>query len=255
MLKKLLFVLTISAASALGVHAISAQENYIDPEANCKTVLAGDTDAAAIWAFGYLANQIDNPRSVNPDMIEDFLGDYREACDGSPQDSFVAVLNRLINGPDPDRQDTDDAIIEEFVPAVGMSLIEMFDHADLDLVTVLRALAPSPKEVHAVFPTELALSLVERYEEAFGPELDQAGFPQGQPVVTSTFTTTFELKNHPLLDELRGGYKDIVNLYLVDVPFAQIVLTYPEIEDHVNLAGLIYINNRWTIMPRPWRGL
>ena len=79
--------------------------------------------------------------------------------------------------------------------------------------------------------------------------------PEHKQLLT-TFTTTGHLKaGDPVLDEFPGGYKDVLDYFVADVPIGRFKFVEPGETLGLAFDGLIFVNNRWVFMPKPWRAL
>jgi len=58
-----------------------------------------------------------------------------------------------------------------------------------------------------------------------------------------------------VLREFPGGYKQVRDRFLVDVPIAR--FKFVKSGESLGMAydGLIFVNGRWVFMPKPWQGL
>jgi len=266
MLKKLTFAITIAVVS-LSMNTTSyAKSVEFEPEGSCSEVLAGDTYFAALWAFGYVANKIGKARPVDQAMVDDFLADYIDACDKTPDESFVSVLDALLVGLLPS------AAVSDKGPATGVEIqpasaeqqmqissaeeiMEKMRAPDADLASILVSLKPTPEDIRTIFPEEMSVKLIEMYEDLFGSRLANESFPPPPYEVSGKFTTTFGLANDPLLGEISGGFGEVLDKFLIDTGFGSIIVTFPEVDDNMKLHGMVYVNDRWVLMMRPWRGL
>jgi len=267
MLKKLTFAITIAVASlSLNTPSYAASVSF-NPEGTCTEVMGGDTYFASLWAFGYVANKIGKARSVDQAMVDDFLADYIDACDRTPQESFVSVLDSLLDGllpsdkevsnktPDAD-VDIEPATAEQQMQVSSAEeIMEKIRAPDADLVSILVSLQPTPEEVREIFPESMAVKLIEMYDDLFGTSLANESFPPPPYEVSGKFTTTFGLATDPLLGEISGGFGEVLDQFLIDTGFGSIIVTFPEVDDNMKLPGMVYVNERWVLMMRPWRGL
>ncbi len=267
MLTKSAFALALLASASLMVPAASAQDFSFSPLASCSRALESDAGVAAFWAFGYLANRNGRPRPVSPQMVESFLDDFTPACEAGPDRAFVEVLDELIAGLEggDDAASGEENTASDAAAGAGPEkgeasqaasrIIQAIQAPDANLNEILMQLRPTPEDVRTVFPEPMASNLIEQYERLFGEMLMSEEFPPPPYEVSASFSTTRQLGGDPLLDNISGGFKDVLNKFLIDAPFGSLDIAFPQVNDSMGLHGLIYVNGRWTLMMRPWRGL
>jgi hypothetical protein len=101
----------------------------------------------------------------------------------------------------------------------------------------------------------LASSLIDAYDGLFVPGAVIRPKP-GQTELLSIFTTTGALKRgDPVLAEFPGGYKDVLDYIVGDVPIARFKFVEPGEDLGLAFDGLVHVNGRWVFMPKPWNGL
>lgn len=254
MYKKLMLALAASAMALSIVHPSFSAELDFNPEESCTLVLKQQKQTAGIWAFGYLAGLTQQTRNLNDDQIEALISDLSEICLRSPDASYVSVVEQLFEVEnDADGSETATQMILD--SADPQSLLDKFADDSRPLDEVIISLRPTPEDVRAVFPEPMASNLLEMYEELFEETLAEEEMPSRYVLSSSTFTTTMGLADHPVLDEISGGFKEVLNEFLIDVPWGTITLDFPTIDDNVELHGMTFVNGRWVLMMRPWRGL
>ena len=70
------------------------------------------------------------------------------------------------------------------------------------------------------------------------------------------YGTTGELvQGKPLLDKFPGGYKKILQYFRANVPIVRFKFVTKGETLGLAFDGLIHVNGRWVIMPKPWRSL
>ncbi|MCF6327937.1 MAG: hypothetical protein L3J21_11690 [Devosiaceae bacterium] len=252
--KKLTAVLALVFSGLVLNFPAKAQEVSFDPNAPCSQVLQENSSAAALWAFGYLANKIQRARSVDDKMVVSFLDDYEPACNSSPDESFVAVLDQLLGGI-PAASNSSQTQEQTGETELAPQLLAALRAPDADLAQILLSLKPQPEDIRAVFPESMVANLIEMYEGLFGERLAGENFPPPPYDVSATFTTTEQLVNDALLDELPGGFKRVLDKFQINAPFGLVKVGFPSVDDSLPLSGLIFVNDRWVLMMRPWRGL
>lgn len=234
-----------------------ASDGVFDPNQPCAAFLPAEDnlDKAVIgqWVSGYIAGSSGEVLPTNEAGNERLIQRLNAACAATPEASLLAVIGVLVAK---DKSLAADPIM--LVPGSaeeGRALLERFLRPDTDLAALTASLKPTPEDLRAVYAEPLATALVEAYEQAFAPGATiEPG--EGQNEILSSFTTTFDLKNGVgPLDRFPGGYKDILDLFVSDVPIAAFKFVRAGETTGRAIDGLIYVNGRWVIMPKPWRGL
>lgn len=137
----------------------------------------------------------------------------------------------------------------------GRALLMKFFDKDADHAALTAALKPTAEDIRAVYAAPLADTLVAMYEELFAPGAAIEPSPEHSELLT-VFTTTAKLKaGDAALDDFPGGYRKLLPHMVGDVPIGR--FKFVEAGETLGLAfdGLIYVNDRWVLMPKPWRGL
>jgi len=242
---KSILPLAILGAMASFTLPAQAQQNALFPQGSCTQALEENARSATLWASGYLSHMDGVPRPVDEGALSAFEARLLSDCKAAPQISFMALVEQQSKGVSAPGN----------APEVAASLLEKFAGSSPDLVEILLSVKPTPDEVRTMFPEPMASRLIETYDDMFGPRLVNEEFPPGRIEITSGFTTTFELRQAPFLDELPGGFERVLDQYQLDVPFAYVEVQFVEVQDNMNLSGFVYLNGRWVLMLRPWRGL
>jgi hypothetical protein len=252
-------VLAATAALAfqiLPVTSARADDGGFDPRQPCASFLpaADPLDKAVIgqWVSGFVAGISGVIVTTDSDSNDRLIDSLILSCTLEP-DASLLKLAKLLNVPEkpaiaPQKFATGSV-------AEGQALLEQFVRPNTNLAALTASLKPTPEDIRTVYAEPLATALVAAYEQAFAPGAAIAP-GDGQREVLSTFTTTFELKNGTgLLDKFPGGYKDILDLFVTDVPISAFKFVRPGETTGRAIDGFIHVNGRWVIMPKPWRAL
>ncbi len=246
----------VSAVLSTPSFAASSEKRTFDPQLTCTQMLRDHAEKGVFWALGFRAHAQGNVEYVSRDAYSLTLGEIRTACTVLPEAKFSALVMQLYGAVQPGSSDEPElGSTSDDISIIKQSLTDMFAAPDLDLVALLRELRPELADISAVFPQEMAQNLMEEFVEAFGPSLDDAEFPSEQPTFSINFSTTFGLKSSSFAKDMSGSYENIVDLFLRDVPFAQVQMYYPTIGKPQDIDGFYFVNNHWVVIPRPWRGL
>jgi len=72
--------------------------------------------------------------------------------------------------------------------------------------------------------------------------------------VLTWYATTKELREgNPILREFPGGYKKVAGLMQGEYPILRFKFVEPGETMGLAFDGLIFVNDHWVLMPKPWR--
>ncbi|SDB02099.1 hypothetical protein SAMN02982931_00025 [Bauldia litoralis] len=243
--------LTIAMLSiGLGAGGAAQAANGFDPLASCAAALGESSEippvAIGFWAYGFLDAATGEAHMVTTERLETMVGALRAECRAAPDMRMYDLANKLAESQ---------IKKEPTVADAGRALLlRFFDPAE-DLHALTQSLRPSSDDVRTVYAEPLASALIANYEEMFTPDAVIGPKPEHKQLLT-TFTTTARLKaGDPVLDEFPGGYKEVLEFFVSDVPIGR--FKFVEQGETLGLAfdGLIHVNGHWVLMPKPWRVL
>jgi hypothetical protein len=123
------------------------------------------------------------------------------------------------------------------------------------LIKFLDPAADRAADIRAVYAEPLASKLIAGYAQmhqagaAIGPK-------PGQTELLYVYATTGQLKTGaPVAGEFPGGYAQVKQYILKDVPIVRFKFVSPGETTGMAYDGLVHVNGRWVFMPKPWRGL
>ena len=248
--------------------SVLAQERVFDPRLACVKILptqeSFDKILVGLWASGFIAAFSDKVTPVGESANDQMVESLNMACAKAPGASFVSLVRDMAAaGLKPsqnpmqgqNQEQGQNPMQEPGSPAQGRQILKSFLVPGADLVALTAALKPTPKDISAIYGEPLASSLIAAYEKAFA--LGAAIKPgEGRDTLLATFTTTFELKNGAgALSKFPGGYKDVLEYFIADAPIASFKFVRQGESTGTFIAGFTYVNGRWVLMPKPWRGL
>lgn len=247
MLKRLAIALSILPLPAT---SLLAADTTLDPLAPCGSVLASDSGvseaAVGFWAFGYLDAATGEAHRVTADNLARMRDVLRQRCAAAP-DMRLIDLAEAIAGMERSS--------EPQMAGEGRALLDRFFDPTADHEAMTLALKPNEVDVRAVYGEPLASQLIEHYERLFAPGTAIRPKP-GQTQLLSSFATTGALKRgDPVLSEFPGGYRDVLQYFVADVPIARFKFVEPGETLGLAFDGLIHVNGRWVMMPKPWSAL
>ncbi len=220
-----------------------------DPNAACYDALVDASEMkrgmVAAWTFGYLGALKSDVRPVTAQNNAIILQNLAQACADNPQASLVEILN----GPKPQ------ATSAEGGEAAARALLEAFLDPAADRAALTAKLAPSPEDVAAVYSEPLASRLSEAYAQMFTPGV-AIGPKAGQDTVLMVYTTTDALRaGNAALAAFPGGYKDVLQYMNPGFPIVRFKFVREGETTGMAFDGLVFVNGRWVLMPKPWRML
>ena len=244
-------ILSAIAVSAIVTGAPVNSQGF-DPRQPCSLII-GNADEATLdqvgaWIFGYLAASESTVRPISRDNLNVIIRNLGKRC---VKDQTASLLE-LVGG--------DKASGEAGKTAPGSEsdaralLMRFFDPGE-DLVALTGSLLPKPEDVRAVYRDPLASKMIETYAAALKPGVKFGPKPEHDDLYM-VYTTTGKLAaGDPVLDEFPGGYKQIVQYFKADVPIVR--FKFVKKGETLGLAfdGLVYVNDHWVILPKPWRSL
>lgn len=233
----------------------SAAAQGFDPREGCGDILNRATEAdqvmIAAWTFGYIAANTDNVRPVDPSNNDILLGNILTVCQNNPGLSLLEIVDASSSKPAAPAAQP----VEPGSDADARRLLTAFLDPSADHRALTQAILPTREEVLAVYAEPLGSALWASYESQMGPGV--AFRPKdGQTELLVVYATTRELfDQRPVLAEFPGGYKDVLQYLKIDVPIVRFKFVKPGETLGLAFDGLIYLDDRWVIMPKPWRAL
>lgn len=237
------------AGSGLAQTGDVAQSRGFDPRQPCGDILraAPDVDKmmVAAWVFGYIAAAHDNPRPVDLANNKVVLRNIIDACvEDDTRPLLALVQGHQDGGGDGPGSEAD-----------ARALLERFLEPGADLAALTAALKPTEADVRAVYGEPLAGKLVAMYAQMYQPGV-QIGPKPGQNAVITVRGTTDSLKRQdPVLRDFPGGYKEVLTHIVGDYPIIRFKFVTEGETLGLAFDGLIHVNGRWVLMPKPWRVL
>ena len=240
--------------SLAGIGPAKAEDvRGFDPEKSCIEVLSntgGSTDQfmIAAWVFGYLAAQNGTLRPVTVDNNKVMLQNLTKACietGGAPLLALVQksrpAEEKAPAGPVPGSE------------ADARARLLAFLQPDAERARLTWAMKPTEADIRAVYADPLASKLIAAYGEMFTPDVS-IGPKDAQTEVLTWYATTKELREgNPILREFPGGYKKVAGLMQGEYPILRFKFVEPGETMGLAFDGLIFVNDHWVLMPKPWR--
>lgn len=233
----------------VGAGQVAAQVNGFDARQPCGPMIRGASDVdklmIAAWVYGYLAAVNTDVRPVDLDNNKTMLGNIIQVC---AKDETRSLLS-IVAASKPQGQEGPGSSAE-----AKARLLQFLDPA-ADRVALTAALKPTEADIRAVYGAPLADQLVAMYAAMFTPGA-AIGPKPGQDEVILIRTTTASLKDgDAVLREFPGGYEKVRGYFVGDVPIVRFKFVEQGQTTGLAFDGLIYVKDRWVLMPKPWRAL
>ena len=244
----LALVLTLGISAPAGAQGVG-----FDPNAPCGTTLraAGDSEKMLIgaWAYGFVAGAKGDARPVGRDAIAALLGQVYKACARDQQASLLAVMQ---GGGKGGGQGGDDGPGSR---ADAEKLLGRFLDTGADLARLTADLAPAAPDISAVYGEPLAGRLVAMYGQMFTPGARIGPKPDQNALIVFHATTGALKRREAVLGEFPGGYEKVLDYIVGDYPIVRFKFVRQGEDLGLAFDGLIFVNGRWVLMPKPWRAL
>ena len=229
--------------------AFPLQAQGFDPRLPCDEILkTADQRTLAMlgaWSFGYLAAKQTDVRPVDPENIATILRNIDKTCAANKAMSLLELVggSAKASGNKPGSE------------AQARALLMAFFEPDADLVGLTAAILPSAAEVHMVYSDPLASRMVESYAAGLKPGIKFGPKPDQDDLLLIYTTTSRLQRGDAVLREFPGGYKDVLEYFKIDVPIVRFKFVRRGESSGLAFDGLVYVNDHWVIMPKPWRAL
>lgn len=281
---RILTLFLIPALVGASFSTAHAQRLAFDPSLPCSDLLltgdAGDKTLSVFWASGYLAKTDGTERTIDQPHIEGLYGVLQAVCQQAPDMSFQQTVERFavaqlpakpapvavntapavkaapsVVAPQAAPQTSPPPARAEQPTSTGRGLLEKFFDPNADRAALTAALKPTESDIRTVYADPLASALILQYESMFQPGITIGPKPEHTDIY-SIETTTLNLKTRASVQkEFPGGYAKVIpfihgNNVIIRFKFVKAGET-----SGLAFDGLIFVNGRWVLMPKPWRAL
>ncbi|MDA7427009.1 hypothetical protein PGB28_00960 [Primorskyibacter aestuariivivens] len=243
------FALPLAVLPALAAAEAQAQQAGFHPDDNCIAVLS-KTDSytatmVAAWVFGYVAGKTGDFKPVDVDNNNAVLGNVINACKARPQ----LTMRQLVDGHKKPGADTPGS------EADARLLLSKFLVPGADLAALTWSLKPTEAEIRTVYADPLASKLIALYNQMYQPGVKLEPKPEYTDLWMVRATTAQMRRGDAVLRDFPGGYKKVRGAMMGDFPVVYFKFVRPGETSGLAFDGLVHVNNRWVLMPKPWRAL
>lgn len=246
--------LAAAFATLVMTTGVQAQQGAFHPTQNCVRLLndpsAQNNAVIAAWALGYIAARSENVWGVNAEATEALVKNLKTACAARPEDDLITVLAANTK---PAEKPATQPTAKPGSEADARLLVSRFLDPTEDLHALTQSILPTEAEVKMVYADPLASAMWTEYARMMTPAL-RLGPKAEHDHFLVTYSTTGALAG-PDGAEFPGGYRKVLPYFKIDVPIVRFKFVEQGKTLGLSFDGLIYVNNRWVLMPKPWRSL
>ncbi|HHL19974.1 MAG TPA: hypothetical protein ENJ52_00430 [Aliiroseovarius sp.] len=252
----------LAAVSGLLAAPATAEERF-RPTEPCSQAL-GQASAemrvlVAGWVLGFMEAGLKQGASLGAAERDKALETMDSLCAAYPDRSLIDITAAVVTLAQRDQQAEAEAAAD---PAPGSeadarALVAAFLAPDADAVALTRALRPTEADIRAVYTDPLATSMAAVYAQVWADPKNLTVAPKpGQSEMLLWWTTTDKLiAGDPVLGKFPGGYKDVLAFMRPGFPIVRFKFVKPGETTGYAFDGLVFVNDRWVLMPKPWRML
>jgi hypothetical protein len=136
------------------------------------------------------------------------------------------------------------------------ALLEQFLKPGADHAGLSKSLRPQAADYEAVFEGAVVPKLKSMYEPAWDKGALVIAPKEGQTELRLVSATSEELKSAaPRARELPGGYRRVAPVLKSGVTLYRFKFVRPGQALGMAYDGLVHVNGRWVIFPKPWRAM
>jgi hypothetical protein len=248
----------LSVLVSVGLMTAShAQDAPLNPRVACTELLLGSPDVdpsvLAGWIAGYVAARTGSVVTLDAAIETRLLDSLRGACLSTPELNMMELVDA--NTDAKAQQGPGDGRIFPGSETDARVLLSRFYAPDADHRALTQALIPTQEEIAMVYAQPLAFALFASYQAVFTPDVVFRP-KENHNDFSIYYTTTADLVNDPEVQyEFPGGYADVLSYFKLNVPIVTFKFIKSGERRGWSFDGLIYVNDRWVLMPKPWRAL
>lgn len=223
---------------------LAAAEFDFDPGADCSDAITAASPQKSynisMWAAGYRMATQSTTQPMTFEKMDALWSELKRGCEANPQASLVELLSEgAATGPE--------------------GVLQAFFAPDADVAALTAELRPTEADIRAVYNEPLATALIENYTMMYDMMAEQKDGLRPAPEQTDLLivaTTTDELKvNSDIRDKFPGGYGSVLSYMNDGFPIVRFKFVEPGESSGRAFDGLIFVNDHWVLMPKPWRSL
>ncbi len=255
-----------TGALALEVAPAVAQERF-ETTAPCARTLGQASPEMRVlvagWVLGFMEAGLKQGASLAAGDRDQVLATMDKLCATYPDRSILEIATALVTvgqreqesqaaAPGPAGETGGAAPGSE---AAARALVEQFLAPEADFVALTRALEPTEADIRAVYGEPLASNMVAIYAQVWADPKNLTIAPrQGQSELLLWWSSTDKLiAGDRDLDGFPGGYREVLAYMQPGFPIVRFKFVKPGETSGYAFDGLIFVNDRWVLMPKPWR--
>ncbi|MBN1637766.1 MAG: hypothetical protein JW866_02275 [Ignavibacteriales bacterium] len=136
-------------------------------------------------------------------------------------------------------------------------MLKRFLEPDADYRDLTEELLPNEEDYELYFKKEYSKVAFDRYSKMWGNKnlVIKPDTSQVEIIIDSTTTEELREWTGTAALEFPGGYKDITDKLQDSLVIYKFKFVQPGFNTGLSYDGLVYLNGRWVIFPKPWRVL
>ena len=253
-----LFAAPVLAALVVPAAPVAAQERF-QTAAPCGQALGQASPEiralVAGWVLGFMEAGLKQGAGLGLAERDQALATMDKLCVSYPDRSLIEITAAMVTLAQRDQQAQAAADPASGSEAAARALVAQFLAPGADFAALTRALEPTESDIRAVYTDPLAANMARVYPQVWADAENLTITPKpGQTEVLLWYATTDKLiAKDPILDKFPGGYADVLTYMRPGFPIVRFKFVRPGESTGLAYDGLIFVNDHWVLMPKPWR--
>ncbi len=134
-------------------------------------------------------------------------------------------------------------------------LAQFLPGSTADKSAAMKLLRPTPADYRAVYKDPLAGKIEQAHRRQWESGGTLGGKPDQTEILLVLARTDDLIDGKPVLEEFPGGYKRVTGEMKRGIAIARFKFVQPGSPLGMAFDGLVHVNGRWVLIPRPWIGL
>ena len=259
-MRKILLNITVFLAASIFAISANAQGKPFDPSQKCGDFFVKESSInkviVGLWSNGYIAGISGEVKIVDAKINDDLMKELKSLCQKAPDENLVTIVEKYMQNANISKSSETEPFGS---PLQGKQMLEEFladaKNSKADLPSFLLSLKPEEKDIRAIYSEPLASKLIPYYDGLFNSVSSLKLEPEHSEIYYIPTTTAKLRSGDAVLAEFPGGYKSVVQYLLGDYTLVRFKFVKAGETSGFALDGLIFVNDRWVIMPEPWGAL
>lgn len=144
---------------------------------------------------------------------------------------------------------------EDSSPEAAQRILQAFLAPGANYAELTAQLRPAPEDYAVVYKEPLAEKIAAAHAGLWASGAAIAP-KRGQSELLMVYATTDQLiAGQPVLKQFPGGYDQVRQYLNPGVPIVRFKFVKPGETLGMAFDGLVHVNGRWVLMPKPWRAM